>query len=101
MKSAFAALAALVTFTSAAPAMAQAVTLNKESLAYEIVHNDGRKAYLAKDAQDRPITEIVRLPDGGVMPPHKGAAGSRSLLSLQAICHGATGWKWIRLRNVC
>ncbi|ODS94283.1 MAG: hypothetical protein ABS49_12145 [Erythrobacter sp. SCN 62-14] len=83
MKYAFAALAALAAVPSAVPAMAQAVTLDKESLAYEIVHNDGRKAYLAKDAQDRPITEIVRLPDGGVMPPHKGGGGLKILTVVQ------------------
>jgi quercetin dioxygenase-like cupin family protein len=83
MKFAFAGLAALAAFTSTAPAMAQAVTLDKDALAYEIVHNDGRKAYLAKDAQDRPITEIVRLPDGGVMPPHKGGGGLKILTVVQ------------------
>jgi quercetin dioxygenase-like cupin family protein len=88
MKRTLAAVAALAGLTSAAPALAQAVTLDKDSLAYEIVHNDGRKAYLAKDAQDRPITEIVRLPDGGVMPPHKGGGG----LKILTVVEGDLSW---------
>lgn len=69
-------------------APAQSTQLDIDRLRYESVHDAARRGVIALDGQGRPLTFLLRIARGQVLPPH-GATGPIRLLT---VVSGTLSW---------
>lgn len=86
LSSAAAAFAALCLVAD--PAAAQSISLDLDRLNYADVGDVARRATVAVDGQARPRVVLLRIADGGLLPPHGGEGGVRLLTVLS----GTLSW---------
>ncbi|WP_374579584.1 hypothetical protein [Phenylobacterium sp.] len=74
-------LAAVAALVGPGAAQAKSARLDIEQLSYDTVHDAARRGVIALDGQGRPLTFLLRIDKGQVLPPH-GANGGVRLLTV-------------------
>lgn len=81
-------LAAAASLAIPGSASAQSTRLDLDRLTYAVVHGAAQQAVLATDADGRPLSFLLRIDKGKMLPPH-GATGPVRLLT---VLSGTLSW---------
>ena len=58
-------------------ASAKSTRLDIDQLRYDVVHDGARRTVLAVDSEGRPLSVLLRIGKGQVLPPHGESGGVR------------------------
>lgn len=81
-------VAAIAVLALPGMASAKSTRLDIDQLRYDVVHDGARRTVLAVDSEGRPLSVLLRIGKGQVLPPHGENGGVRLL----TVISGTLSW---------